>query len=382
MRNTLASFRRRYSVLLWITMLLTASVAWAADDSTMRPKEGWYPNVADVDFVAQYAVLPKRNDVVIVDSRPKARKYDPGHIPGAISISERAFDQLAPSMLPPDKSTLLIFYCGGTKCMLSHKSAFAAEKLGYTNIKVYAAGYPDWVKSGNVGAVSTDYMQKVVSGEKKAVVVDARPKARKYDKGHIPGAVSISEREFDQLAPTVLPADKATPLVFYCGGYNCALSDKSARKAIALGYTNVKTYPAGFPEWKGAGGQVAVTGQETPKAAAVKKGAEDGTIAIASFKELVDTAPDTIMIVDVRDPADYKRGSFKSAVNIPINDLENKLDTLPTDKPIVYICGSGGRSGEAYDITKMLRADLDVYFLDAELTFNADGTYKIEPHAG
>jgi rhodanese-related sulfurtransferase len=382
MRNTLASFKRRYSVLLWITILLTASVAWAADDSAMQPKEGWYPNIVDVDFVAQYAVLPKRNDVVIIDSRPKARKYDPGHIPGAISISEREFDQLAPSMLPPDKSTLLILYCGGTKCMLSHKSAFAAEKLGYTNIKVYAAGYPDWIKSGNVGAVSTDYMQKVVSGEKKAVVVDARPKARKYDKGHIPGAVSISEREFDQLAPTVLPADKATPLVFYCGGYKCALSDKSARKAIALGYTNVKTYPAGFPEWKGAGGQVAVTGQEAPKAAAVKKGVEDGTIAIASFKELVDTAPDTIMIVDVRDPADYKRGSFKSAVNIPINDLENELDKLPTDKPIVYICGSGGRSGEAYDITKMLRADLDVYFLDAELTFNADGTYKIEPHAG
>lgn len=382
MRKTSISYKRCYGALLWIVMLLAASYAWAADEAAAQPKEGWYPNIVDVDFVAQYAVLPKRNDVVIIDSRPKARKYDPGHIPGAISISEREFDALAPTILPADKSMLLIFYCGGTKCMLSHKSAFAAEKLGYTNIKVYAAGYPDWIKSGNVGAVSTDYMKKVVSGEKKAVVVDARPKARKYDKGHIPGALSISEREFDQLAATVLPADKGTPLVFYCGGYKCALSDKSARKAIAVGYANVKTYPAGFPEWKESGGQVAVTGQEAPKAAQVKKGAENGTIAIASFKEIVDGNPDSIMIVDVRDAADYKRGSFKTAVNIPINDLENKLETLPKDKPIVYICGSGGRSGEAYDITKMLRADLDVYFLDAELTFNGDGSYKIEPHAG
>jgi len=41
--------------------------------------------------------------------------------------------------LPQDKSTLLIFYCGGVECMLSHNSAFKAEKLGYTNIRVYSA---------------------------------------------------------------------------------------------------------------------------------------------------------------------------------------------------------------------------------------------------
>ena len=47
-----------------------------------------------------------------------------------------------------DKDTLLIFYCGGLECVLSHNSAFKAEKLGYTNIRVYAEGTPDWVAKG------------------------------------------------------------------------------------------------------------------------------------------------------------------------------------------------------------------------------------------
>ena len=86
-----------------------------------------YTNIVDYDFVAQHAVLPQKPGVMIIDSRPTARKYDKGHVPGAVSIPDSSFDKMT-DMLPQDKSTLLIFYCGGTKCKLSHKSAFKAEK--------------------------------------------------------------------------------------------------------------------------------------------------------------------------------------------------------------------------------------------------------------
>ena len=72
-----------------------------------------------------------------------ARKYDKGHIVPSINISNSQFDKLT-HLLPEDKSTQLIFYCGGLKCKLSHKSAKKAEKLGYTNVKVYAEGSPVW----------------------------------------------------------------------------------------------------------------------------------------------------------------------------------------------------------------------------------------------
>ena len=50
------------------------------------------------------------------------------------------------------------------------------------------------------------------------VLVDARPKKAKYDKGHIPSAISLPDSDFENLKGK-LPADKNTLLVFYCEGY-------------------------------------------------------------------------------------------------------------------------------------------------------------------
>jgi rhodanese-related sulfurtransferase len=49
------------------------------------------------------------------------------------------------------------------------------------------------------------------------MIIDARPKRAKYDKGHIPGAVSIPDSKFDKMTAE-LPASKDALLIFYCGG--------------------------------------------------------------------------------------------------------------------------------------------------------------------
>jgi rhodanese-related sulfurtransferase len=81
---------------------------------------------------------------MLIDARPYKPKYIKGHIPMAVSIPDSQFDKMT-DRLPADKNSLLIFYCGGLKCKLSHKSAMKAEKLGYTNVKVFAEGYPAWM---------------------------------------------------------------------------------------------------------------------------------------------------------------------------------------------------------------------------------------------
>ena len=60
-----------------------------------------------------------------------------------------------------------------------------------------------------------------------------------------------------------------------------------------------------------------------------------------------------------------------------INKLEKKIGTLPTDKPGVFICGTGARSGEAYDTVKLLRGEVQAYFIDADIKFNNDGAYSM-----
>ena len=49
------------------------------------------------------------------------------------------------------------------------------------------------------------------------MIIDARPKRAKYDKGHIPGAVRIPDSKFDKMTAQ-LPASKEALLIFYCGG--------------------------------------------------------------------------------------------------------------------------------------------------------------------
>ena len=359
------------------------AVAWLAPAHAeqLKAKEGWYSQRVDIEFVKQNVDIPPKKGVMLIDSRPAARQYDPGHIPGAINIPDSKFDQMAGS-LSQDKSTLLIFYCGGVECMLSHNSAFKAEKLGYTNIRVYADGSPDWAAKGTGQAVSAAYIKKLLDEKANFMLIDARPK-RVFDKGAIPGAVNISDTDFEKQVDK-LPADKATPLIYYCGGVDCVLSVKSADKARKLGYTDVKTFVEGYPEWVKLYGEAAApaaasaAGGTAKTAASVEAGKEKGTITVASFERIMKENPDSLLLVDVRDAKEFKAGTIKGAINIPISDLEKKIGTLPKDKPIVFLCGTGARSGEAYDTAKLLRSELQAYFIDAEMKFNPDGTFSIK----
>jgi rhodanese-related sulfurtransferase len=199
----------------------------------------------------------------------------------------------------------------------------------------------------------------------------------------IPTALNISDTEFDKQVDK-LPADKATPLIYYCGGLECVLSDSSAAKAKKLGYTNVLTYPPGYPEWEKLHGAPAAAAAATGApatapavAAALVPGKEKGSVTVASFEQVWKANPDSIMLVDVRDPKEVAAGTIKGAVNIPMNELEKKIASLPSDKPVVFLCGTGARAGEAYDTVKLLGGKVQAFFIDADTKFNADGSYAM-----
>lgn len=114
----------------------------------------------------------------------------------------------------------------------------------------------------------------------------------------------------------------------------------------------------------------------------VTAGAEEGSIAIADFEQILKENPAGIMLIDVRDPDEFAAGSFETAVNIPTDELEGKISSLPSDKPVVFICSTGARSGEAYYMVQDIRPELkNVYYLDAESTFGKDGSYTIKKPA-
>ena len=61
------------------------------------------------------------------------------------------------------------------------------------------------------------------------------------------------------------------------------------------------------------------------------------------WRELRDADPSAVTLLDVRTELEFGLGSLPGAVNIPLDDLRNRLDELPADKPIFVFCGVGLR---------------------------------------
>jgi phage shock protein E len=53
-------------------------------------------------------------------------------------------------------------------------------------------------------------------------------------------------------------------------------------------------------------------------------------------------------VVDVRTPAEFAGGHVAGSVNIPLQEIPNRLDELRAlSRPLVLCCASGNRSGQA-----------------------------------
>src|SRR2546427_3090045 len=49
--------------------------------------------------------------------------------------------------------------------------------------------------------------------------------------------------------------------------------------------------------------------------------------------------------VDLRDREEFGRGHIPGAVNVPEEELEERLDQLSKDLPVIVVCAEGDRSG-------------------------------------
>ena len=55
----------------------------------------------------------------------------------------------------------------------------------------------------------------------------------------------------------------------------------------------------------------------------------------------------SVLVIDVRQPAEWRRGHIRGSVNLPLTQLASRLHQLPTGKPVVTVCASGHRSAVA-----------------------------------
>ena len=88
---------------------------------------------------------------------------------------------------------------------------------------------------------------------------------------------------------------------------------------------------------------------------------QDGLLSLASRPDLTATTervsaplaaerlagPRAPLVVDVRAPNEYQQKSVHGSVNVPLNHLEERLQELPKDRPLLVHCAGGYRSSIA-----------------------------------
>jgi rhodanese-related sulfurtransferase len=70
----------------------------------------------------------------------------------------------------------------------------------------------------------------------------------------------------------------------------------------------------------------------------------------------------SVVVIDVREPAEWRRGHIKGSHNVPLSRLVRGVPQLPEAKAIVAVCATGHRSAAA--ARTLARAGYSVENLD------------------
>lgn len=327
-------------------------------------------NYAEVERLV--ALGPDKGSYTLIDSRPLPRVQE-GTIPTAINLPYPAWDKFV-DRLPKDKNRAIIFFCQGVTCMMSPNSLLKAEALGYTNVKVYREGYPEWLEK-NIGVIAAPHYQEAfVAKQIPAVLVDARPAAVAAESA-IPGAVSIPPSAVRAAVAGFPPAKLKAPIIVYDGdGGNSAMVVAQVIKAS--GQPNVTVLSGGLDAWKNAKNAVS-TGALPTQVAYVPK-PRPGSIANDEFVKLATATPAGVLILDVRNTDEANAGMIKGAMLIPDEELMARMGEVPKDKRIITHCSTGIRAEMAFH--KLKAAGYNVTFLYAALDVNKNGSFKVTPN--
>jgi rhodanese-related sulfurtransferase len=87
-----------------------------------------------------------------------------------------------------------------------------------------------------------------------------------------------------------------------------------------------------------------------------------------------------VQLVDVREPYEWEAGRIAGARHIELERLASKAETIERDKPVVFYCRVGARSGMAANAFR--RAGFEAYSMDGGITAWDEQGLPLEPPEG
>ena len=225
-----------------------------------------------------------------------------------------------------------------------------------------------WKKSQKPVYASAQYVTEMAPFANSIVLIDTRP-AAEIEQAHIAGSVGIAP---DQLAARkeAFPAKQNAPVVIVSS------SEEEALQAFATirswGFKNAAILQGGIDGWKKAKLET-VSGKPATEIAYVPKPIP-GAMSAGEFQALIAKSSNDAIILDVRTADEAAAGTIAGAINIPTDEVADRLSEIPKDKPIITYCSTGIRAEMAYITLK--DKGFDAKFLNAKTEFT-DTTYTI-----
>ena len=106
--------------------------------------------------------------------------------------------------------------------------------------------------------------------------------------------------------------------------------------------------------------------------------ADDVDVDPDRARELIDAGE--VQLVDVREPHEWDAGRIAGARHIEIERLASEAGSLERDRPVLFYCRIGARSGMAANAFR--RAGYDAYSVDGGLTEWHRRGLPLEPEDG
>jgi glyoxylase-like metal-dependent hydrolase (beta-lactamase superfamily II)/rhodanese-related sulfurtransferase len=173
---------------------------------------------------------------------------------------------------------------------------------------------------------------ELVANETNALVLDTRD-GSVFAKGFIPNSVSIGiDGNFAQWVGEMIPDVKQEILLVTDPGKEQEVVTRLSRVGydFTIGYLD-----GGFESWKAANKEIDTFERTTPETFA------------SNLK-----ANDDMLVFDVRKKSEYDSEHVVGAVNIPLNQINAELASIPKDKPFTIYCLGGYRSMIAASMLK------------------------------
>lgn len=323
--------------------------------------------------------LAEEQPPFLLDVRTADELTESGYIEGATHIP---LNELAQHIdLLPGFDTPIVAYCGsGWRATIAMTALYG---MGWTNVRALKTPFADLAPAGfsivegtpeamvldvakpdaalvaaadaylvgikdhgsKFGILTAEMLNTALAEQPELIVLDVRTQAEVDEKGAIdaPNYVHIPLEEFVARSAD-WPATDA-PIAVACGSGH--RSTMAMTMLFAYGYTDVTSLQGGFSAWKEAG-YATVGGQPTlVDGYNAMLASMTGYNTVKADGLLVELAEDTPpFLLDVRSAEELQEnGHIEGATHIPLNELAQHLDLLPSfDTPIVTYCGSGWRA--------------------------------------